>query len=50
MMRDWLDSYRALLEEGRSVAPDLVGRSAELAEENRDEDGYEFGGSNKRGR
>lgn len=35
MMNEWLDMYRDLLEEGRPLPRDLIGRSAELAEETR---------------
>lgn len=38
MMNEWLDMYRDLLEEGRPLPRDLIGRSAELAEEMRDSD------------
>jgi|GEM_PF-4256783 len=33
MMNEWLDMYRDVLEEGRPLPRDLIGRSAELAEE-----------------
>ena len=36
MMNEWLDMYRDLLEEGRPLPRDLIGRSAELAEDMRD--------------
>lgn len=36
MMNEWLDMYRDLLEEGRPLPRDLIGRSAELAEEMRE--------------
>lgn len=35
MMNEWLDMYRDMLEEGRPLGRDLIGRSAELAEERR---------------
>lgn len=35
MMNEWLDMYRDVLEEGRTLPRDLIGRSAELAEERR---------------
>jgi hypothetical protein len=35
MMNEWLDMYRDMLEEGRPLPRDLIGRSAELAEEGR---------------
>lgn len=35
MMNGWLDMYRDLLEEGRTLLRDLIERSAELAEETR---------------
>lgn len=38
MMNEWLDMYRDLLEEGRPLPRDLIGRSAELAEEIREEE------------
>jgi hypothetical protein len=36
MMNEWLDMYRDVLEEGRPLPRDLIGRSAELAEEVRE--------------
>ncbi len=36
MMNEWLDMYRDVLEEGRPLPRDLIGRSAELAEEMRE--------------
>jgi len=38
MMNEWLDMYRDLLEEGRPLPRDLIGRSAELAEETREKE------------
>lgn len=38
MMNEWLDMYRDLLEEGRPLPRDLIGRSAELAEEVREDE------------
>lgn len=38
MMNEWLDMYRDLLEEGRPLPRDLIGRSAELAEDMREEE------------
>lgn len=38
MMNEWLDMYRDLLEEGRPLPRDLIGRSAELAEEIREKE------------
>jgi histone H3/H4 len=36
MMNEWLDMYRDTLEEGRTLPADLIGRSAELARESRE--------------
>ncbi len=38
MMNEWLDMYRDMLEEGRPLPRDLIGRSAELAEERREQE------------
>jgi hypothetical protein len=38
MMNEWLDMYRDMLEEGRPLPRDLIGRSAELAEEGRQQE------------
>jgi hypothetical protein len=37
MMNEWLDMYRDTLEEGRTLPADLIGRSAEIARESREE-------------
>lgn len=37
MMNEWLDMYRDTLEEGRTLPADLIGRSAELARESRED-------------
>lgn len=36
MMNEWLDMYRDTLEEGRTLPADLIGRSAEIARESRE--------------
>lgn len=38
MMNEWLDMYRDMLEEGRPLPRDLIGRSAELAEQRREQE------------